>query len=339
MILYNLCKYKMNKFLNKLFAFDLEKTNSDNNINQSNTSPNITYYKNSPFNKSSSDISQFNIFSEVNNDGEQHSMDDGNEEEPQPETPKMNIKFNLNDQKLNENINNEDPQKEKETSTNINTETKTNTNQVNAEPKMEIIPTIQNLVCSAKLNCDLRLREIALQEQNTKYVPKRFSGLILRICKPIRATSLIFHNGNIVVLGTKTEEDCYNACRKVAKIIKSLNYCVKLTDFKIHNCVGSCDMKFQLNLSKLYNKINEKELLRASFEPEAFHGLIYRLNPNRLKDNENKEKLPNIVFIIYSSGKLIITGGKNRNHIYEAFKKTYPLLYQAKANNSAKGKQ
>jgi TATA-box binding protein (TBP) (component of TFIID and TFIIIB) len=49
--------------------------------------------------------------------------------------------------------------------------------------------------------------------------------------------------------------------------------------------------------------------------------------------------LPNIVFIIYSSGKLIITGGKNKNHIYEAFKKTYPLLYQAKANNSAKGKQ
>jgi transcription initiation factor TFIID TATA-box-binding protein len=313
--------------------------NTNNNINEINLSPNITYYLNNSSNKSLLDITSPNNINEslMNNDGAQYPMDDGNDGEPQPETPKMNININSNDQKLNEDINHEDPQKEK----NISTETKATTNKVNSDKdkQIEIIPTIQNLVCTAQLNCQLRLREIALQEQNTKYVPKRFSGLIMRICKPIRATSLIFHNGNIVVLGTKTEEDCYNACRKVAKIIKSLNYCVKLTDFKIHNCVGSCDMKFQLNLSKLYNKINEKELLRASFEPEAFHGLIYRLNPNRLKDNENKEKLPNIVFIIYSSGKLIITGGKNRNHIYEAFKKTYPLLYQAKANNSAKGKQ
>jgi transcription initiation factor TFIID TATA-box-binding protein len=259
-------------------------------------------------------------------------MDNGNDDEPHPETPKMNINFNSNDQKLNENINHEDPQKEKEKEKSINTETKTTTNKVNTEAKIEIIPTIQNLVSTAKLNCDLRLREISLQEQNTQYNPKRFSGLILRMHNPL-ATSLIFSNGKIIVLGAKTEEDSKKACDKIGKIIKSLNYPVKLTNFKIQNIVGSCDVRFQINLYKLNSKIKEHvKSSRVAFEPEIFPGLIYRLIPNKSQNNENNEKSPNIAFLIFNSGKIVITGGKNRNQIYEAFNKVYPLLYQAKSN-------
>ena len=65
----------------------------------------------------------------MNNEGAQHPMDDGNDDEPQSETPKMNINFNSNDQKFNENINHETPQKEK----NISTETKATTNKVNSD--------------------------------------------------------------------------------------------------------------------------------------------------------------------------------------------------------------
>ena len=326
--------------LDKLFSIDLNKINSPNNINQSNPSQNITYYQNSSFNKSFLDISQSNNYNNslMNNYREQYSMDDGNDDEPQPETPKMNIKFNINDQKLNENINHEDPQKDKEKETNTNTEAKTTISKVNTEPKIEIIPTIQNLVSTADLNCKLRLREIALQEQNTEYKPKRFSGLTMRIKEP-KATSLIFSNGKIIVLGAKTEEDSKKACDKIGKIIKSLNYPVKLTNFKIQNIVGSCDVRFQINLYKLNSKIKEHvKSSRVAFEPEIFPGLIYHLIPDKPQNNKTNEKLPNIVFLIFSSGNLVITGGKNRNQIYEAFNKVYPLLYLAKINNSAKGK-
>jgi transcription initiation factor TFIID TATA-box-binding protein len=266
----------------------------------------------------------------MNNEGAQHPMDDGNDDEPQSETPKMNINFNSNDQKFNENINHETPQKEK----NISTETKATTNKVNSDKdkKIEIIPTIQNLVCTAQLNCQLRLREIALQEQNTQYEPKRFSGLIMRIKEP-KATSLIFSNGKIIVLGTKTEEDSRNACRKIGRIIQRINYPVKLTNIKIQNMVGSCDVKFQINLYLLANNI--KRFVKSSkvaFEPEIFPGLIYRLIPDKSPNDQNNEKPPNIVFLIFASGKIVISGGKNRHQIYEAFNKVYPLLYKAKSN-------
>ena len=335
MIFKNIFKIKMTELLNKLFQLDLNKINSVNSINQSNPSQHITYYINGSFNK----FSQSNNFNDLlmnNNDG-QNPMDNGNDEELEPETPKMKINFNSNIQKLNENLNHDSPQKEKETST--NTETKATISNVNTEPKIKIIPTIQNLVATANLNCDLRLREIAFQEQNTKYVPNRFSGLIMRICNPIEATSLIFSNGKIVVLGAKTEEDSKNACRKIGKIIKSLNYPVKFTDFKIHNIVSSCDVRFQINLYRLFNNIQKKKSSRVNYEPEIFPGLIYRLTPNKSQNNENNEDLPNIAILIFSSGKLVITGAKKRNQIYDAFNKIYPLILKSKVKFSAKGKK
>ena len=322
----------MSEHLNKLFSSEMDNINTINNMNEFNLSPNITYYKNNSFNSSFLDITQLNNLNEslMNNEGAQHPMDDGNDDEPQSETPKMNINFNSNDQKFNENINHETPQKEK----NISTETKATTNKVNSDKdkKIEIIPTIQNLVCTAQLNCQLRLREIALQEQNTQYEPKRFSGLIMRIKEP-KATSLIFSNGKIIVLGTKTEEDSRNACRKIGRIIQRINYPVKLTNIKIQNMVGSCDAKFQINLIRLNNNINRfVKSSRVAFEPEIFPGLIYWLIPDKSLNNENNEKPPNIVFLIFASGKIVISGGKNRHQIYEAFNKVYPLLYQAKSN-------
>ena len=322
----------MSEHLNKLFSSEMDNINTINNMNEFNLSPNITYYKNNSFNSSFLDITQLNNLNEslMNNEGAQHPMDDGNDDEPQSETPKMNINFNSNDQKFNENINHETPQKEK----NISTETKATTNKVNSDKdkKIEIIPTIQNLVCTAQLNCQLRLREIALQEQNTQYEPKRFSGLIMRIKEP-KATSLIFSNGKIIVLGTKTEEDSRNACRKIGRIIQRINYPVKLTNIKIQNMVGSCDVKFQINLIRLNNNINRfVKSSRVAFEPEIFPGLIYKLIPDKSPNKENNEKLPNIVFLIFTSGKIVISGGKGRHQIYEIFNKVYPLLYQAKSN-------
>ena len=321
----------MTEQFKKLFSSKLYNIDTINNINKLNVSPSITYYQNNSSNMSPLAITPFNDLNEslMNNEGAQNPMNDGNYDEPQPETPKMNINFNSNNQKLNENIIIEDPQKEK----NISIETKATTNKVNSDKdkKIEIIPTIQNLVCTAKLNCNLRLREIALQEQNTQYEPKRFSGLIMRIKEP-KATSLIFNNGKIIVLGTKTKEDSKNACRKIGKIIQRLNYPVKLTNITIQNMVGSCDVGFQINLIQL--DIFIKTFVKSSsvaYEPELFPGLIYRYIPDKSPNNEKNEKTPNIVFLIFNSGKMIITGGKNRYQINEAFNKVYPILYQAKS--------
>ena len=185
------------------------------------------------------------------------------------------------------------------------------------EDKIEMLPFIENIVSTANFGCLLNLREIALQAKNAEYNPRRFSAVIMKIKEP-KTTALIFSSGRIVCLGAKTEEDSKKACKKFGKIIKSLGYPAVFKEFKIENIVGSVDVKFNISLMKLYLHIvknfNSGIKRYIVYFPEVFPGLIYRMIE------------PKIVLLVFNSGKMVLTGGKNRNEIYDGFKKIYPLL-------------
>ena len=60
----------------------------------------------------------------------------------------------------------------------------------------------------------------------------------------------------------------------------------------------------------------------ASYEPELFPGLIYRLLN------------PRVVFLIFVSGKLVITGGKKESDLSVALTKLFPVLVEFKKENT-----
>lgn len=303
--------------------------NFNNLIQNHSSSPfnsqNISYYQNNnSFHSSSSsslNISQLNNLnqSQINN----QYIDEQNIEE-QEGTPIMYLNHLNQNSPEYENKKEELPEK-----TNIDiTETK-NTSKLNPSKLIEIVPQIQNIVSTADLKCNLNLKEIALQENNVEYNPKRFSGLIMKIKDP-KTTALIFSNGKIVCLGSKTEENSKNACRKIGKIVKSLGYPVVIKNFKIQNIVGSCNVKFPIPLTKLNNYMTKYMKSNVSYMPEFFPGLIYHFFSNNLQNNDENEKKPKIVFLIFSSGNIVIAGAKNRHQIYEAFNKVYPVLLKFK---------
>ena len=195
----------------------------------------------------------------------------------------------------------------------------------------EIQPKLQNIVSTAYLGCPLKLRQIALQARNAEYNPKRFAAVIMRIKEP-KTTALIFSSGKMVCTGAKSEEDSKKASRKYAKIIKSLGFPVEFKDFKVQNIVGSCDVQFQISLSKLNMKLGKLNINSNSgkeknkkyichYEPEIFPGLIYHMLS------------PEIVLLIFVSGKIVLTGAKQREEIYEAFRNIYPVLHKYKLEN------
>lgn len=173
----------------------------------------------------------------------------------------------------------------------------------------QIIPQLQNIVCTVNLGCKLDLKKIALHARNAEYNPKRFAAVIMRIRDP-RTTALIFSSGKMVCTGAKSEEGAKLAARKYARIIQKLDFPAKFLDFKIQNMVGSCDVKFPIRLEGLVLTHGQF----SSYEPELFPGLIYRMVK------------PRIVLLIFVSGKVVLTGAKVRNEIYEAFKNIYPIL-------------
>jgi len=172
-----------------------------------------------------------------------------------------------------------------------------------------ILPTVQNIVATVNLACRLDLKTIALHARNAEYNPKRFAAVIMRIREP-KTTALIFASGKMVVTGAKSEDDSKLASRKYARIIQKLGFMAKFTDFKIQNIVSSCDVKFPIRLEGLAFSHG----VFSSYEPELFPGLIYRMVK------------PKIVLLIFVSGKIVLTGAKQREEIYQAFESIYPVL-------------
>ncbi|KAL6945397.1 TATA-box-binding protein [Hanseniaspora vineae] len=172
-----------------------------------------------------------------------------------------------------------------------------------------IVPTLQNIVATVNLDCRLDLKTVALHARNAEYNPKRFAAVIMRIREP-KTTALIFASGKMVVTGAKSEDDSKLASRKYARIIQKIGFSAKFTDFKIQNIVASCDVKFPIRLEGLAFSHGTF----SSYEPELFPGLIYRMVK------------PKIVLLIFVSGKVVLTGAKKREEIYQAFEAIYPVL-------------
>eukprot|EP01132_Coremiostelium_polycephalum_P001178 gene1178-1490_t len=178
-----------------------------------------------------------------------------------------------------------------------------------------IIPTLQNIVSTVNMATELDLKAIALGARNAEYNPKRFAAVIMRIREP-KTTALIFKSGKMVCTGAKSEESSRLAARKYARIIQKLDFPAKFTDFKIQNIVGSCDVKFPIRLEGLQNA----HMSFTNYEPEIFPGLIYKMIQ------------PKVVLLIFVSGKIVLTGAKVREEIYEAFENIYPVLTAFKKN-------
>ena len=189
-------------------------------------------------------------------------------------------------------------------------------------------PQIVNIVSMVNLRVPLNLKLIALKCRNSEYNPSRINAVIMRIKEP-KAAALIFNSGIIIVLGARDKEKSKQAAKIFAKQIKNLGYEAKFSDFKIVNIVATCDLGFPIKLTQLNIKINkllsknkstndEDEKSPCHYEPEVFPGLIYHMTK------------PELTLLIFQSGKMNFVGAKNKDDIYEALQKIYPLLCKFK---------
>lgn len=178
-----------------------------------------------------------------------------------------------------------------------------NDNEEGSELPSTMKPVVSNLVACVQFGCEFDLYKIAQTVRNAEYRPRRFPAAILHITEP-KATALIFKPGKMNIVGTKTEEDALLAAKKFGKIMKKLNYKVKLQNFKITNIVASASCGFRVGLEA----IASNSLFRnfAKYNPEIFSGLIFKV-PD-----------PQVTLLIFASGKIIFTGAKVREDLDKA---------------------
>ena len=160
---------------------------------------------------------------------------------------------------------------------------------------------IVNVVASASLDQKIDLLAIMKVFRNVEYRPKQFPGLVFRLKRPKTAT-LIFSTGKMVCTGAKSETLARRAVHKVVRELKN-NGIVILNKPKIviQNMVASANLHSKIDL-----EIAADVLDNVMYEPEQFPGLIYRM------------KEPKTVLLLFASGKLVCTGAKSEEMVYES---------------------
>ena len=176
-------------------------------------------------------------------------------------------------------------------------------------PKAKATIRIENVVASATLKQRVDLNAVVKGYPGVEYRPEQFPGLVFRLKRPKTAT-LIFNSGKMVCTGAKSEKEARRAVMRVIKELKKSGIIIiSKPDLKIQNIVASASLGGMIDLEKAAFSLE-----KTMYEPEQFPGLIYRMAE------------PKVVILLFASGKLVCTGAKREQDVYEAVGKLHQEL-------------
>jgi transcription initiation factor TFIID TATA-box-binding protein len=159
---------------------------------------------------------------------------------------------------------------------------------------------IENIVASGVIADSIDLAEVSKKIPSCELNTKRFPGAVYRIEKP-KIASLIFSSGKVVLTGIRDKNALDDGLKLIINSLKKAGVkTYKEPKVAITNIVCSYDIGKYINLNKVVITLN---LENIEYEPEQFPGLVYRIRD------------PKIVALLFSSGKIILTGGKNLEDI------------------------
>ncbi len=163
--------------------------------------------------------------------------------------------------------------------------------------------SIQNIVVSVELNRDINLKHICEAYKDAEENLNKFPGICLRLKKP-KCAILLFSNGKMVITGLKFSKDAPVVINRVIDRLNAIG--IEILDepnWRLVNLVLSLNFRQSIPL-------DEAALLlsHSIYEPEVFPGLIFRIQE------------PKAVFLIFSSGKVVLTGLKAESQILPAIK-------------------
>ncbi|WP_440950096.1 TATA-box-binding protein [Methanosphaerula subterraneus] len=154
---------------------------------------------------------------------------------------------------------------------------------------------IENIVASGVIADSIDLVEVSKKIASCELNTKRFPGAVFRIEKP-KIASLIFSSGKVVLTGIRNNQALHDGLEIIMASLKEAGVnTYDVPRVAVTNIVCSYDIGKYINLNKVVITLN---LENIEYEPEQFPGLVYRI------------KEPKIVALLFSSGKIILTGGK-----------------------------
>ena len=155
---------------------------------------------------------------------------------------------------------------------------------------------ITNIVAVAQLNCPLDLTALEKELDMGQYLPKRFSGLLVRVLHPFKAHCQLYKNGKITVNGARSIRAARALAQRFCIGINKIGYACFLSDFTVVNMVASYNYGQRISLEKVVLAICV-DFPQTDYCPEIFSGLTVRL--------------PTCTAVLFHSGKINFLGARS----------------------------
>ena len=176
---------------------------------------------------------------------------------------------------------------------------------------------IHNLVGTARIESSVQTFDLEMISRilpNPIFDKQKFAAITIRIHNPM-CTVLLFTSGKMVLTGCRNFAECCQASLEIVSILRGgmPSVVMNLTEVRIQNIVGNVDLKLGsrvLDLDRFYYD----QSVYSTFQKNMFPGLIYRPNNSP------------VVLLLFSSGKVVITGGKASRDIYDGWNALWPLV-------------
>lgn len=170
-------------------------------------------------------------------------------------------------------------------------------------------PHLQNVVITFHIGVDhVDLKHVASVIPWIEYDPRKFAAATMRLATP-RSTCLLFGSGRGVCTGAKTRSEARLAAYSYVCLLKRLGIQCQFKSFAVQNIVCAVHCNFGINLFALA----EAQSSHCGYEPEMFPGLMYRKKANGYT----------IVFLLFESGKCVITGGRSHDDVLHHWREFY----------------
>jgi len=178
------------------------------------------------------------------------------------------------------------------------------------------VPQCHNIVSTSQILSSqkhINLQRLADLFPFTTYDRKRFAAITIRLANP-HCTCLLFGSGKLVITGSTSFNACMVASHEITRLLRrasprdwfEVNTCI------IQNIVAHVELPFgiSMNLDQLYSVFCEC----STYQRSIFPGLVLR-PPNSP-----------IVLLIFTSGRIVCTGGRSYDDIYFGFNAVFETL-------------
>jgi len=170
--------------------------------------------------------------------------------------------------------------------------------------KMKIVSILAHVILDKALN----LEQISKVFENATF-PLKTKGWLKYRLPPENYYIAFYKSGKFSVSGQKNCNEVYSIANRVIKCLNEKGIELKIVKIKIINIVVLNEISLPSNLENILQKL---DFYKVSYEPEQFPGLIY-------KDF-------GATFLLFSNGKLIITGIKDFKNIPNFISSFYNLI-------------